>query len=211
MSTGKRAAILDYGMGNLRSVQRALEEVAGGADIVGTPEQVRTAGRLIVPGVGAFADAATLLSGEVGEAVREHVAAGRPTLGVCLGMQLFFDAGHEDGEHRGLGLIAGEVVPFDPVEVGGRAGLKIPHMGWNALTLDRPDCPLLAGIEPGDHVYFVHGYHALPADRSVIAATCDYGGDVVAAVWRDNVMATQFHPEKSQRVGLTMLRNFARL
>ena len=201
-------SLLDYGMGNLRSVQRAFEAVADGARVITTAEEIDAADRLVVPGVGAFADAARhLRESGVGEAIRRHVASGKPFLGICLGMQLLVDVGTEDGEHAGLGVVPGRCVRLD---VDRTAGLKVPHMGWNGLAFDAA-CPLFVGLDQGDHAYFVHVYHVEPADETDVAAVADYGGPFAAALWRDNLYATQFHPEKSQRVGLTMLRNFARL
>lgn len=208
MASPGTIALLDYGMGNLRSVQRAVEAVEGPLTIVREAEQVRGFDKVILPGVGAFGDAAAhLRDSGVAAAVREHIEAGKPFLGICLGLQLLFEVGREDGEHRGLGVLGGEVVPL---EVDRTHELKVPHMGWNALRFDRPDCPLLRELEPGCHVYFVHAYHAR-AEQGAVAATADYGVPVTAMVWRDNVLAAQFHPEKSQDVGLRMLRNFVEL
>ena len=196
--------IVDYGMGNLRSVQKAIEKVGGRAEVTCDPDRVRRAGRVILPGVGAFADAiAELHRTGLGEAFVEVVRAGRPCMGVCLGLQLLFDVSEEDGEHRGLGLIPGRVVRFDPA-----GGLKVPHMGWNTLRITRP-APILAGIEPEPSVYFVHSYHGRAADPGHVAAEADYPDPFPAIVWRDNLLACQFHPEKSQAVGLAMYANFA--
>jgi glutamine amidotransferase len=198
--------ILDYGMANLRSVQKALERVGAAAEITGEPGRVATAEKLVLPGVGAFRDAiARLRETHLDEPIVGHVRAGKPFLGICLGLQLLFDRSFEDGEHRGLGLLAGDVVRFADVP-----GLKVPHMGWNQLTFPRR-CPLFRGLDDGAAVYFVHSYYARPADAAVVAATADYPTPFAAAVWRDNVMATQFHPEKSQQVGMAMLGNFAEL
>lgn len=202
-------AIVDYGMANLRSVQKAFELHGHAAAIIRTPEEVRRASRLVVPGVGAFADAARVLrESGLGEAIKEFVGAGKPMLGICLGLQLLMEVGYEDGEHRGLGIVAGDCVRFEvdrpPLH------LKVPHMGWNAIEWER-EVPLFAGLERGSHVYFVHSYHVRPKEAGVVGATADYGGPFVAAVVRGNVMATQFHPEKSQTVGTRMLHNFARM
>jgi glutamine amidotransferase len=200
-------AIVDYGMANLRSVQKAFENVGHAAQIITTPEQVRQADRLVVPGVGAFCDAISVLEKSgLADAIKGHVASGRPMLGICLGLQLLVDVGYEDGEHRGLGIIGGKCVRFTVDQPP--LSLKVPHMGWNAITWERP-VPLFKGLKQGSHVYFVHSYHVEPADAGVIGATTDYGGRFVAAIWKENVMATQFHPEKSQDVGGVMLRNFA--
>jgi imidazole glycerol-phosphate synthase subunit HisH len=198
--------IIDYGMGNLRSVQKAIEAVGHRAEITTDPDVVRRADRVILPGVGAFADAAAELGRTgLGEAFRDVVRAGRPCLGVCLGLQLLFDASMEDGEHRGLGLLPGRVVRF-----ASAPGLKIPHMGWNTLRVGRP-APIFRGLGPDPSVYFVHSYHAVADRPEDVAATADHPSPFVAAVWRENLMACQFHPEKSQRVGLAMYANFAAL
>jgi glutamine amidotransferase len=203
-----RISILDYGMANLRSVQKAFEQVGFAADIIDSPGQVEGAGHLVVPGVGAFADAVAVIRARgLDDALRRHVAAGRPFLGICLGLQMLFDVGYEDGTHEGLGIVSGKCVRFT---VDKDQGLKVPHMGWNQLRRRRAS-PLLAGLEDDCNVYFVHSYHVQPADPAVAATTTDYGGQFVSSIWRDNLVATQFHPEKSQKVGLAMLENFARL
>lgn len=201
-------AIVDYKAGNLRSVAKALEKLGCDARIIVRPEEVDAAEKLILPGVGAFGDAmANLRDRQLVEPLRRYAASGRPFLGICLGLQLLFEAGEEDGEHEGLGVLGGRVVRFHPTG----PAIKVPHMGWNALRLTRPDNPLFAGLSDGCHTYFVHAYYPRPADESIIAATADYDGPFCCSVWRDNVWATQFHPEKSQRVGLKMLANFAAL
>lgn len=198
--------IIDYGMGNLRSVQKACEKLGHSAEICTQPEQVAGARKLILPGVGAFRDAiAQLKEHRLVEAIRDHVDAGKPFLGICLGLQLLFDVSYEDGEYEGLGIIPGQVVRFES-----RPGLKIPHMGWNSLQIERAN-PLLEGLHDGDHVYFVHSYHVVPEEDSVVATRTDHGGPFVSMIARDNLFATQFHPEKSQRVGLQLLENFANL
>jgi glutamine amidotransferase len=200
-------AIVDYGMANLRSVQKAFERLGHAAAIVSTPEEVRRADRLVVPGVGAFCDAISVLEKTgLAAAIKGHISGGRPVLGICLGLQLLMEVGYEDGEHRGLGVIAGDCVRFTVDAPPLR--LKVPHMGWNGLTWERP-VPIFKGLEQGASVYFVHSYHVRPRDAGVVGATADYGGPFVAAIWKENVMATQFHPEKSQEVGATILRNFA--
>jgi glutamine amidotransferase len=201
-------AIIDYGMANLRSVQKAFGEVGYAADIISTPEQIDRADKIVLPGVGAFQDAvATLRDKHLADPIVRHIKKGKPFLGICLGLQMLFDVGYEDGEHRGLGVIAGKCVRFD---VDQTLGLKVPHMGWNQLTR-QTNTPLLRDLKDGCGVYFVHGYHVVPDDKSVIATTTDYGRPFVSSIWRDNVMATQFHPEKSQKVGLQILSNFAAL
>jgi len=195
--------ILDYGMGNLRSVQKAIEAVGSSAEITSDPERVRQASRVILPGVGAFADAMSELRRTgLGEAFSEAVRQGKPCLGVCLGLQLLFDSSTEDGEHIGLGLLPGRVVRFTA-----QPGLKVPHMGWNTLRLRKP-APLLAGLPREPSVYFVHSYYALPQNPDDVAAEADYPNPFAAVVWRDNLTACQFHPEKSQATGLAMYANF---
>jgi glutamine amidotransferase len=199
-------AILDYDMANLRSVQKAFEHVGAAARIISRPEEVDEADQLVLPGVGAFADAvATLRERGLDESIRRHVARGKPLLGICLGLQILFETGYEDGQHTGLGILKGKCVRFD---VDQTHGLKVPHMGWNQLTMRKPS-PLLKDLPPESSVYFVHGYHVVPQDDSIIATTTDYGGDFVSSIYQDNLMAVQFHPEKSQAVGLKMLANFA--
>ena len=198
--------IIDYGMGNLRSVQKAFEKVGAAAEVCGRAVELAGAEKLVLPGVGAFRDAiAELRRQEMIEPIRDHIASGKPFLGICLGLQLLFDISYEDGEWPGLGIVPGKVVRFRD-----QPGLKVPHMGWNTLQrLGNP--PLLAGIPEDASFYFVHSYHVVPRDDSVIATRTDYGHPFVSAIARDNIFATQFHPEKSQRVGLKLLSNFAAL
>lgn len=197
--------IVDYGMGNLRSVQKAFEHLGVAAEITTNPRDLATADKVILPGVGAFRDAiAELKRLDFVSALKDHVASGKPFLGICLGLQLLFDVSYEDGEYEGLGIVPGQVVRFPP-----QPDLKVPHMGWNSLSITQPNCPLFQGVTAGSHVYFVHSYHVVPTDKSVIAATSDHGGPFVAAIARGNLVATQFHPEKSQKVGLQLLKNFA--
>lgn len=201
-------AVIDYGMANLRSVQKAFAQVGVSADVISDPHTAAGFDRLVLPGVGAFKDAiATLKVQGWDELLHRHIDSGRPLLGICLGLQMLFDVGYEDGRHDGLAIIAGDCVRFDVDE---KQGLKVPHMGWNQLKVKRA-CPLYHGLPEGAGVYFVHSYHVRPKDPSVIATTTDYGGEFVSSIWRDNVMATQFHPEKSQAVGLRILENFAKL
>lgn len=198
--------IIDYGMGNLRSVQKAIEAVGGSAEITADPDQIKKASHVILPGVGAFADAmAELRRSGMDQAFTEAVQAGKPCLGVCLGLQLLFTTSFEDGEHTGLGLIPGRVVRFTS-----QPGLKIPHMGWNTLTVRRP-IPLLEGVGPEPSVYFVHSYHAVADRPGDVAAVSEYPEPFNAVVNHENLTACQFHPEKSQQVGLAMYANFARL
>jgi imidazole glycerol-phosphate synthase subunit HisH len=201
-------AIIDYGMANLRSVQKAFEQVGTPAEIITRPEEIDAADKIVLPGVGAFKDAiATLREQDLAGPIIRHIDRGKPFLGICLGLQMLFDVGYEDGEHRGLGVLQGQCIRFD---VDTRLGLKVPHMGWNQLDICRPS-PLFRDLPAGCGVYFVHGYHVVPADPSVIATTTHYGGRFVSSIRRENVYATQFHPEKSQKVGLQILANFAGL
>ncbi|HWE01040.1 MAG TPA: imidazole glycerol phosphate synthase subunit HisH [Tepidisphaeraceae bacterium] len=201
-------AIVDYGMANLRSVQKAFEHVGHGAEIISRPEQIDHADKLVLPGVGAFADAvATLRDQDLAGPILRHIAKGKLFFGICLGLQMLFDVGYEDGEHQGLGVFKGKCVRFDVDET---QGLKVPHMGWNQLQIRRP-APIFRDLPEDCGVYFVHGYHVVPTDAGIVATTTDYGGDFVSGVWRENVFATQFHPEKSQKIGLQILANFASL
>jgi len=201
-------AIIDYGMANLRSVQKGFEHVGHSAEIISRPEQIDRADKIVLPGVGAFQDAvATLRERELAGPILRHIEKGKPFLGICLGLQMLFDVGYEDGEHQGLGVLRGKCIRFD---VDTTLGLKVPHMGWNQLQIQRPS-PILRDLPENCGVYFVHGYHVVPADAAVIATTTDYGRPFVSSIWRDNVFATQFHPEKSQKVGLQILANFAGL
>ena len=204
--------IVDYEMGNLRSVQKALEKVGATAVITQDAEAVRRAGRLVVPGVGAFGDAmAALRRRGLDEAVKEFLAAGRPFLGICLGLQLLFDEGLEEGRHAGLGVVRGRCVPL-PADLRGPDGraLKVPHMGWNDLEVVRRS-PLLAGLPDDFQVYFVHGYVVEPEDAGLVSTRTEYGVKFTSSIWRENILAVQFHPEKSQNVGLRMLENFVKL
>jgi glutamine amidotransferase len=199
-------AIVDYQMGNLRSVQKGFERVGHQALVTSDPDTVRQADKLVLPGVGAFQDAAfELRQRGLEQSVREAIEGGKPFLGICLGLQLLFDVSYEGGVHAGLGILPGEVVRFDlPHEY------KVPHMGWNQTRICQP-APILQGIADGTYFYFVHSYYAKPADRSCVALEADYPEPFCAMVWRDNLYATQFHPEKSQRQGLAVLKNFAEL
>ncbi|MDX1944303.1 MAG: imidazole glycerol phosphate synthase subunit HisH [Pirellulaceae bacterium] len=200
-------AIIDYQMGNLRSVQKGFERVGHEATITCDPAELAAADKLVLPGVGAFGDAmAELRRRELVEPIRAAIAAGKPFLGICLGFQLLFDVGFEGGENQGLGILRGKCVRFADLP----HDLKVPHMGWNRGRFLRP-APHLAGLADGTFFYFVHSYYCVPEDSSVAAIECDYGHPFCAAVWRDNVFATQFHPEKSQADGLRILHNFAEL
>jgi len=198
--------IVDYGMGNLRSVQKALEKVGFDGVVSGDPTEIRRATKLILPGVGAFPDAMVELNQrKLIAPLRESIAAGKPVLGICLGMQLLFETGTEGGRYEGLGVFRGEVAKFQvPPE------FKVPHMGWNRLSVRRPT-PLTEGLSQGPYMYFVHSFYVVPRDPSVIACETHYHRPFTSVVCRDRVFACQFHPEKSQTDGLRMLRNFAAL
>ncbi len=198
--------IVDYGMGNLRCVQKALEAVGDAAEISSDPEALRKAHRVVLPGVGAIADAMVELERSgLGQAFKEAVRSGKPCLGICLGLQLLFDESEEDGLHQGLGLIPGRVVRFTP-----KPGLKVPHMGWNTLRIAKPD-PLLEDLGEDPSVYFVHSYYVQTCEDADVVAWSDYPDPFPAVVRRENLAACQFHPEKSQRVGLRIYRNFVKL
>ena len=199
-------AIIDYQMGNLRSVQKGFEKVGHQAVITSDPNELARATKIVLPGVGAFGDAmAELRRRDLIEPIREAIAAGKPFLGICLGLQLLFDTGYEGGEHPGLGVLPGKVVRFDLPH-----DYKVPHMGWNQLQIQRP-APVLKGLAEKTYVYFVHSYYVVPNDASLVATETDYGGSFCSMIWRDNLFATQFHPEKSQTDGLRILQNFAEL
>ena len=199
-------AIIDYQMGNLRSVQKAFAEVGHEAIITSDPAELVAAEKIVLPGVGAFEDAiGELTRRELVAPIQAAVDAGKPLLGICLGLQLLFDVSYENGEHRGLGIVPGKVVRFElPREQ------KVPHMGWNQIEFQKT-APLFEGIEAGTHFYFVHSYYVVPKDESIIATTTDYGSPFCSSIARDNLFATQFHPEKSQSEGLRLLKNFAEL
>ena len=194
--------IVDYGSGNLRSVQKAFEHLGAAATITDDPEVVAAAERLVLPGVGAFGDAMReLRRRDLVAPIVAHVHADKPFFGICMGLQLLFETGWEGGRHAGLGLLAGDVMRFDLP-----AGYKVPHMGWN--TVAWRDGGRTVGCGDGEHFYFVHSYHARPADETIVAAVTDYGGPFCAAVARGRLFATQFHPEKSQAAGLRLLQAF---
>ena len=200
-------AVIDYGMGNLRSVSKALERMGAAVQVTSDPREIARAEKCVLPGVGAFGAAMEELSRRgLVEPVKAAIAAGTPFLGVCLGLQLLFERSEEQAGVPGLGVLPGVVKRFDV-----DSSLKIPHMGWNRLLTARAGCPLLRGVPEQSFVYFVHSYYAAPADRAVVAADAEYGGPFAAMVWRERLFATQFHPEKSQTVGLRMLENFVTL
>lgn len=197
--------MLDYGAGNLRSVYKALKFVGADVQLAARPEQMRDAHAAVLPGVGAFDDCLNALGKqELLEATREFIRSGRPFLGICVGYQALFDKSEEFNSCAGgLSVFKGPVVRFN-----GSEGLKVPQIGWNQLQITQPDCPIYSGIPDGSYVYFVHSYYPKPEDPGIVASTTTYGGPFASSVWRDNVFATQFHPEKSQGVGLKLLENF---
>lgn len=199
-------AIIDYGMGNLRSVQKGFEKVGYEAIVTDDPKRVAAASKVVLPGVGAFEDAITELRNRgMIEPVLQAIDSGRPFLGICLGLQLLFETSYENGRHEGLGVVRGEVVRFElPPEY------SVPHMGWNQVAIRRRP-PILEGIPDGTFFYFVHSYYVVPTDPGVVATETDYAAPFCSMIWRDNLFATQFHPEKSQRFGLQVLKNFAQL
>lgn len=201
-------ALLDYGSGNLRSVHKALLKVGADVRVVQSPDGMKDAHGVVLPGVGAFDDCINALrKQELLEASREFIKSGKPFLGICVGYQALFEKSEEFNScAAGLGVFAGKVVRFSD-----RNGLKIPQIGWNQLDVVKPECPLYRGIASGSYVYFVHSFFPKPADDSIVATRTEYGESFASSVWRDNVFATQFHPEKSQKVGLQLLRNFVEL
>jgi len=200
--TKPRIAVVDYGMGNLASVVKALERSGAEVRVTESAAAVRDAAAVVLPGVGAFRDAAARLEQSgLGAAVIERIAAGTPFLGVCLGLQLLFESSSEGGRRPGLGVFAGTVERL-------QTEFKVPHIGWNELEWAPAGVGMARGLPAAAAVYFVHSYAAVPADPCIVAASTDYGGKVVAAVARDNVWAMQFHPEKSSIVGLSLLANF---
>jgi glutamine amidotransferase len=200
-----RISIVDCGINNLRSVEKALISLGHQVDVVNTAAQVENASHLILPGVGAFGAAMSALENSgMMDMVLDHAASGKPFLGICLGMQLLFDWSEELGLRQGLGILSGKVVRFPQFP-----DLKIPHMGWSALQFPH-ESRLFAGVDAGEMVYFVHSYYVCPDESEVVAATCKHGIEFTAAVERGNLAAVQFHPEKSSRVGLKILDNFAK-
>ena len=209
-----KIGIIDYHVGNLRSVQKAFELIGAEAQILRHPREAASVDKLILPGVGSFAAAMGFLD-KLGwiDPIKDHIQTGNPFLGICLGMQLIFEGSEEEAAPGqlvpGLGILPGKVVRFDE-NASSSSPLKVPQMGWNAIHWDRND-PLLTDLQQDAYVYFVHSYYVKPnetADSPITSARADYGHDFTATVWKDNVWATQFHPEKSQRVGLKILQNF---
>lgn len=209
-------AIIDSGIANLRSVQKGFERIEADATVVEDPRTLRDAAGIVLPGVGAFADGISKLrDGGFVEPLLRAIEAGKPVLGICLGLHFLFSESEEFGHHTGLNVIKGRVVRFTDVALSGNgynAGsrLKIPHMGWNRIRIER-QAPIFKGIPDGAFFYFVHSYYVQPEDESVIAATTEYGLRFTSVLWRDNLFACQFHPEKSQALGLQLLKNFASL
>jgi imidazole glycerol-phosphate synthase subunit HisH len=201
-------ALIDYGSGNLRSVHKALLKVGAEVRIARQPQELADARAVVLPGVGAFDDCIQALQKQaLLEASRTFIQSGRPFLGICVGYQALFEKSEEFNScATGLGMFQGKVVRFSE-----REGLKIPQIGWNQLDIVKPDCPLFRGIASGSYVYFVHSFFPQPADASIVATRTTYGETFASSVWRDNIFATQFHPEKSQKIGLQLLENFVEL
>jgi len=200
-------AIIDYGMGNIHSVQKALERFGASTMVTNRTEQLAKADKLVLPGVGAFDDAVLELEKQgLAQAIREHIGKKKLFLGICLGMQLLFESSQEARKTRGLGILKGEIKRFTP-----KPQIKIPHMGWNQLNIKKQDCPLLKGVADKSYVYFCHSYYPVPAGNEMVAASTDYGPEFVSLIWDKNIYAAQFHPEKSQETGLRMLENFVEL
>lgn len=201
-------ALVDYGAGNLRSVEKALRHLGADLRLVTGPAGLANASGVVLPGVGAFDDCLNALRRqELVEPLREYIAGGKPFLGICVGYQALFERSEEfNSTAPGLGIFPGKVVRFKS-----NHGLKVPQIGWNQIEIIRPECPLLAKIPGSSYVYFVHSYYPVPEDPSVGAALTEYGEPFYSMVWKENVFATQFHPEKSQEVGLQMLKNFVEL
>ena len=199
-------AIIDYGMGNIHSVQKALELQGAKTCVTNKCQDIRSAEKVVLPGVGAFDDAMMELEKQgLIPVIKEHIKLKKPFLGICLGMQLLFDVSQEAKKKKGLGIIKGTVKRFSV-----KPPLKGPHMGWNQLEKVSA-CPLLTDVPDGSYVYFCHSYYPAPVDKGLVAATCDYVLDFAAIIWKDSIFGVQFHPEKSQAIGLTMLKNFVTL
>ena len=201
-------ALLDYGAGNLRSVEKALRYVGSDVELMRTPDRVKEAAAVVLPGVGAFDDCVNAMQRqELFEAAKEFANSGRPFLGICVGYQALFERSEEFNScASGLGLFQGNVIRF-PSDLG----LKIPQIGWNQIEITQPDCPIYKGVDSGSHVYFVHSFYPNPKDDSISATCTNYGVNFVSSIWRDNIFATQFHPEKRQRIGLKILEKFVNL
>jgi len=194
-------AVVDYGMGNLRSVEKGFQKVGIEVTVTSEPQVIDDAAAIVLPGVGAFRDCIRNLSDlSLTDAVVRSIRKGKPYLGICLGMQVLFSESEEFGRCRGLDIFRGKVVRFG-------TGMKVPHMGWNTVTIEKRP-PVFDGIEDNSYFYFVHSYYVVPEDRDIISGVTDYNGRFTSMVWKDNVFATQFHPEKSQALGLRILKGF---
>lgn len=201
-------AIIDYGMGNLRSVQKAFERIGHSAVVTRDKKIINDADKIVLPGVGAFPDCMKNLA-DLGliDPIIKSVEAGKPFFGICLGLQVLFTESEEFGTHKGLDIIKGRVIRFPAGLSSNGTKLKIPHMGWNEIRMKKK-IPVLDGIPGGSYLYFVHSYYVVPEDKEVTATTTDYGVEFVSSIWKDNIFACQFHPEKSQQAGLKILENF---
>lgn len=200
-------AIIDYGMGNIHSVQKALELFGAVTTVTNDPDALITCDKVVLPGVGAFDDAMQELKKRgLIAAINACIKSKKPFLGICLGMQLLFEASEEARVSKGLGILKGKVKKFER-----KKSLKVPHMGWNQLKLNNNSCPLLNGIADNSYVYFCHSYYPFPKDKQIIAATTEYGVDFTSILWQDNIYGVQFHPEKSQETGLKIVKNFINL
>ena len=201
-------ALLDYGSGNLRSVQKALQKVGADVRVTTSPDGLKDARAAVLPGVGAFDDCIKAMDGQgLLDGVKRFIESGRPFLGICVGYQALFEKSEEFNScAAGLGIFPGKVVRFTE-----QPGLKIPQIGWNQIEIAQSSCPLFHGIPSGSYVYFVHSFFPQPRDPAIVATRTDYGRTFASAVWKDHVFATQFHPEKSQSVGLKLLKNFVAL
>lgn len=201
-------AIIDYGMGNLRSVQKGFERMGREAVVTSEAKTILSASKVVLPGVGAFPDCMRNLE-QYGliDAVHKTISSGKPFLGICLGLQLLFTEGEEFGISKGLDIIKGRVIRFKGPEF---TELKVPHMGWNSISIKRRP-PALQDVPDNSHLYFVHSFHVVPEDKNIIATTTTYGIEFVSSIWKDNIFATQFHPEKSQALGLSILKHFGEM
>ncbi len=202
-------SIIDYGMGNLRSVQKGFEKIGAQAAVINTPQQVADAEAIVLPGVGAFKNCLENLDSlKLITPILKSIESGKPFLGICLGLQILFTESEEFGSSPGLDIIKGKVVRFKTDKTASDTPhLKIPHMGWNSITLKK-ECPYLTDIQDRTYLYFVHSYYVKPKNNDVIATTTDYGIEFVSSILKDNIFACQFHPEKSQKTGLKILKNF---
>ena len=200
-------AVIDYGVGNLGSVSNALVSLGGKVRVTQKASDLKKADKIVLPGVGAFRDAMDALAGlELIDTLKEEIAGGKTYLGICLGLELLFEKSSEGGSCKGLGVLKGDVIRF-----GERNGLKVPHMGWNQAEIKNKDCPLFRDIEDNAFFYFLHSYYVKPLDKEIVAVSTDYGCKFTSMIWKDNIYAVQFHPEKSQEIGLRFLNNFMSL